>query len=162
MDSLLGPIHISSATFLVFYICLFALSNRSQAWGDLLLSSQEPSFVAAHLHGVRSPVRVLCAACFWLAAFVGLRKIYFFLMILFIYSWNTHTQRERERERGRDPGRGRSRLHAGSPMWDLIPDPRIMPCKGRRSTAEPPRHPRTICSITVFLRAFLKSWFLKS
>ena len=29
--------------------------------------------------------------------------------------------RERERERGRDTGRGRSRLHAGSPMWDLIP-----------------------------------------
>ena len=26
---------------------------------------------------------------------------------------------ERERERGRDTGRGRSRLHAGSPMWDL-------------------------------------------
>ena len=25
------------------------------------------------------------------------------------------------RERGRDTGRGRSRLHAGSPMWDLIP-----------------------------------------
>ena len=24
-------------------------------------------------------------------------------------------------ERGRDTGRGRSRLHAGSPMWDLIP-----------------------------------------
>ena len=31
-------------------------------------------------------------------------------------------ERERERERGRDTGRGRSRLHAGSPMWDLIPD----------------------------------------
>ena len=29
---------------------------------------------------------------------------------------------ERERERGRDKGRGRSRLHAGSLMWDLIPD----------------------------------------
>ena len=30
-------------------------------------------------------------------------------------------ERERERERrGRDTGRGRSRLHAGSPMWDLI------------------------------------------
>ena len=34
---------------------------------------------------------------------------------------DTHTERERERERGRDTGRGRSRLHAGSPMWDLIP-----------------------------------------
>ena len=30
---------------------------------------------------------------------------------------------ERHRERGRDIGRGRSRLHAGSPMWDLIPGP---------------------------------------
>ena len=28
---------------------------------------------------------------------------------------------EKEIERGRDIGRGRSRLHAGSPMWDLIP-----------------------------------------
>ena len=27
---------------------------------------------------------------------------------------------ERVTERGRDIGRGRSRLHAGSPMWDLI------------------------------------------
>ena len=27
----------------------------------------------------------------------------------------------RERERGRDTGGGRSRLHAGSPMQDLIP-----------------------------------------
>ena len=35
---------------------------------------------------------------------------------------HTHTQRERERERGRDTGRGRSRLHAGSPTWDSIPD----------------------------------------
>ena len=26
----------------------------------------------------------------------------------------------RDTERGRDTGRGRSRLHAGSPMWDLI------------------------------------------
>ena len=25
-----------------------------------------------------------------------------------------------ERERDRDTGRGRSRLHAGSPTWDLI------------------------------------------
>ena len=28
--------------------------------------------------------------------------------------------RERERERGKDTGKERSRLHAGSPMWDLI------------------------------------------
>ena len=30
--------------------------------------------------------------------------------------------RDTEKERGRDTGRGRSRLHAGSPMWDLIPE----------------------------------------
>ena len=29
----------------------------------------------------------------------------------------------RDTERGRDIGRGRSRLHAVSPMWDLIPGP---------------------------------------
>ena len=29
--------------------------------------------------------------------------------------------RDIEREKGRDIGRGRSRLHARSPMWDLIP-----------------------------------------
>ena len=28
--------------------------------------------------------------------------------------------RDTERKRGRDTGRGRSRLHAGSPTWDLI------------------------------------------
>ena len=30
-------------------------------------------------------------------------------------------EREREKERGRDTGRRRSKLHAGSPVWDLIP-----------------------------------------
>ena len=55
---------------------------------------------------------------------------------LFIYSWET------EREKGRDTGRGRSRFPAGSPMWDLILDPRIMPwAEGRHSTTEPPKHP---------------------
>ena len=33
---------------------------------------------------------------------------------------------ERYRERGKDLGRGRSKLHARSPMWDLIPNPGIM------------------------------------
>ena len=55
---------------------------------------------------------------------------YFFLKILFIYSWETH------RERDRGTGKGRGRLHAGSPMRDLIPGPRIMPwAKGRSQTA---------------------------
>ena len=52
-------------------------------------------------------------------------EILFFLRILFIYSFMRDTEiereRERERERGRDTGRRRSRLHAGSPTWDLIP-----------------------------------------
>ena len=42
---------------------------------------------------------------------------------IYLFIRDTH----RERERSRDLGRGRSRLHAGSPMWDLIPDPGIMP-----------------------------------
>ena len=55
---------------------------------------------------------------------------------LFIYSWGT------QRGRGRDTGTGRSRLPAGSPMWDSIPDPGITPwAEGRRSTTEPPRCP---------------------
>ena len=29
-------------------------------------------------------------------------------------------EREIERDRGRDTGRGKSRLHAGTPTWDLI------------------------------------------
>ena len=42
-------------------------------------------------------------------------KLFFFKD--FIYSWVT------QRERGRDTGRGRSRLPAGNPMLDLIPQP---------------------------------------
>ena len=30
--------------------------------------------------------------------------------------------RDTHRERGRDTGRGRSRLYAGTPTWDSIPD----------------------------------------
>ena len=30
--------------------------------------------------------------------------------------------RDAERKRGRDTGRGKSRIHAGSPMWDSIPE----------------------------------------
>ena len=33
--------------------------------------------------------------------------------------------RDTHRDRGRDIGKGRSRLHAGSPMWDLIQVSRI-------------------------------------
>ena len=33
----------------------------------------------------------------------------------------------RDTERGRDTGRGRSRLHAGCPMRDSIPGPRVTP-----------------------------------
>ena len=52
------------------------------------------------------------------------------------------TLRERERERGRDIGRRRTRLLAGSPMWDSIPDPEIMLyAEDSCSTAEPPRRP---------------------
>ena len=45
------------------------------------------------------------------------------LIIKFFFFFNLfmrNTERERERERGRDTGRGISRLHAGSPIWDLI------------------------------------------
>ena len=40
--------------------------------------------------------------------------------------------RDTERERGRDIGRGRSRLHAGSPTWDLIPGPQDQALSQRR------------------------------
>ena len=42
-----------------------------------------------------------------------------FLKKDFIYLFMRDT--EKERERGRHTGKGRSRLHAGSPMWYLIP-----------------------------------------
>ena len=45
----------------------------------------------------------------------------FFKDFIYIFMRHTHTQRSRE------TGRGRSRLHAGSLMWDSIPDPGIMP-----------------------------------
>ena len=42
--------------------------------------------------------------------------LFFFLRFyLFI------NERQRQREKGTDTGRGRSTLHAGSPMWELIP-----------------------------------------
>ena len=45
----------------------------------------------------------------------------FFFKILLIYSWETKSERERKGG-GRDTGRGSSRHHAGSLMWDSIPE----------------------------------------
>ena len=56
------------------------------------------------------------SGCLNVVLFHLLRKEAFFFFLrfyLFIHERHTH--------RGRDTGRGRSRLHAGSPMWDLIP-----------------------------------------
>ena len=51
-------------------------------------------------------------------------KIIMFFIFLRFYLFMRDPERERdrdrEREKGRDTGRGRSRLHAGSPTWDLI------------------------------------------
>ena len=44
-----------------------------------------------------------------------IRFIYLFILKIYLFMV------DREREREREGGRGRSRLHAGSPMWDLIP-----------------------------------------
>ena len=44
------------------------------------------------------------------------KQLSFFFLLRFYLLIN-----ERHRERGRDIGRERSRLHAGPPMWDLIP-----------------------------------------
>ena len=53
-------------------------------------------------------------------------------------------EREKERERGRKLGRERSMLPTTSTLWDSIPDSRITPgVKGRGSTPEPSRHPRS-------------------
>ena len=47
--------------------------------------------------------------------------------------------RDREKERGRGTGRERSRLHAGSPTWDLILGPQDQaPAEGG---AKPLSHP---------------------
>ena len=46
----------------------------------------------------------------------------------------------RDRERGRDTGRGRNRLHAGSPMWDLIPGLQNH-TPGLKAGAKPLSHP---------------------
>ena len=53
------------------------------------------------------------------ALFLLLVFLFFFLRF-YLFIHERHTERERERERGRDTGRGISRLHARSPMWDLI------------------------------------------
>ena len=56
----------------------------------------------------------------------------FILFFKDFYLFMRDTERERQRLR-----HGGSRLPTGSPMWDLILDPR----QGQCSTAEPPRHP---------------------
>ena len=63
----------------------------------------------------------------------------------------------RHTERSRDTGRGRSRLHSGSPLWDLILGPQDhAPGQGRSSTAEPLRDPHTIYFIQVRKSRFWK------
>ena len=77
-----------------------------------------------------------------------------FLKDLFIYPWET------QREGGRDIGRGRSRLHAGSPMWDSILDPGIMPsAEGGCSTTEPPRLPSSPHFLLIFILNILALLF---
>ena len=43
-----------------------------------------------------------------------------FQHLIFLKDFIHLFMRDIQRERGRDTGRGRSRLHAGSPTWDLI------------------------------------------
>ena len=56
----------------------------------------------------------------------------------FIYLFMRDTGRERE---SRDTGRGRSRLHVGSPMWDLIPGLQDHMGHGPKAGAKPLSHP---------------------
>ena len=54
---------------------------------------------------------------------------------------------KRHTERGRDTGRGRSRLHAGSPTWDSIPEPWDGDLSQRQTlstTTEPCRCPNKV------------------
>ena len=72
----------------------------------------------------------------------------------FIYPFMRDTQRER----GRDTGRGRSRLHAGSPTWELILGLQDHTLGWRRcETAEPPRLPH----IRGFLWKFIQQIFIE-
>ncbi|XP_022277081.1 protein C1orf43 homolog isoform X2 [Canis lupus baileyi] len=82
-------------------------SPKSSLFGQCL-------FIAVTLKQLRGFCSLLLR-CHFLWSFF----LFFFFKILFIH--------KRHRERGRDIGRGRSRLPAGSPMWDLILDPGIMP-----------------------------------
>ena len=45
--------------------------------------------------------------------------------------------RDTKRETCRNIGRGRSRLLAGSPMWDWVPDPGIMNALSQRQMNHP-------------------------
>ena len=68
----------------------------------------------------------------------------FFFLNLFMRHTHTHTQREREREREAETqaeGEAGSMQGARCGTWSWVS--RIMPwAKGRRSTTEPPRHPK--------------------
>ena len=59
---------------------------------------------------------------FFLRLFLNYKKVdeyssKYFLNVIYLFM----RDRERKRMRGRGTGWGKSRLHAGSPMWDLIP-----------------------------------------
>ena len=56
----------------------------------------------------------------------------------FFYLFMRDTGRERE---ARHTGRGRSRLHGGSPMWDLIPGLQDHMGHGPKAGAKPLSHP---------------------
>ena len=77
----------------------------------------------------------------------------------FIYSWET------QREIGRDTGRGRSRLHAGSPMWDSILEPRDHDLSWRqmlnRWTTQVPQLPTPFVLLWAYLSLVLWTllWF---
>ena len=80
-------------------------------------------------------------------------SFFFFFKGLFIYSW------EADWHIGRGIGRGRSRLLAGRPMRDSIPDLRFTTwTESRHPTAEPPRCPPKYNSWVCF---FFKTFFLK-
>ena len=57
----------------------------------------------------------------------------------------------RDKEKGRDTGRGRSRLHAGSPIQDLIPGSRPGPKAGTKLLSRPGIPDLKILKIFIYL-----------